>query len=145
MPGTLIARIKSRLPHWNRQVLTESYFFDFCKNNGILYGETDLISGAGEYLIHRNRDFILINTHCGERFKNWVRYHELAHFLFHVPGRFDNTMRRKFDYEANVIASVALIPLCVIKKYTWAQIKEFYDYPMELYLIRLMVYEKYGI
>ena len=145
MSESLITRIESRLPRWNREVLTESYFFNFCRDNGILYGETDLISGAGEYLIHRNHHFIFVHIFCNERYKNWVRYHELAHFLWHAPGQFDQTMRRKMDFEANVFASVALLPIELIQKYSWSEIIEMFDYPIDLLLVRLKVFERYGI
>lgn len=129
---------------WNKQVLTEIDFFNVLRKKNAHYIETDLISGAGEYLVHRGKEFILINSLVPRRFKAWVQWHELGHLLFHVPGHFSKHDTLKSDLQANMIAAVALMPLVMLEKYSVGEILEFYDYPEELIEYRLLYFERYG-
>lgn len=134
------------LPLWNKQVHTETDFFKLCETLGIYYYETDLIACAGEYRVYRERPFILVHPFSDRRYKLWIQFHEMAHFISKHPNNcFDMRTTRKLDWEANIISSVALVPKVLFDKYMFWEIKELYDYPTELLLTRLKVLERLGI
>ena len=133
-------------PHWNKRVVTERDVRRVCHNKGvrIVEGKTGV---SGLYVVYRGVPFIVIDPDLGWPLCLWVLLHELAHHLLHVPGLqfFDNRFESKADYEANFIAAVALMPLDLIKRLTFAEIQDEYGYPSELMWFRKEIYEQFGI
>lgn len=136
---------EKHLADWNRRVYTDSDFYNICEQKSIVVKETELIEAAGEYLVYRNYHFILLHSFCIDEFKLWVKYHELSHYFLHAPGKFSQTVKRKMDFEANVIAAVALVPFCLLERYSYQEINEYYDYPFDLILLRWQIFRRYGI
>jgi Zn-dependent peptidase ImmA (M78 family) len=131
---------------WNQQIFTDTDFFNAVKSSGIIYKETDLIKESGCYLIFENTPFILVNSTVKSKFKRWVQIHELAHYhLGHTPAAFSGFRHQKLDWEANIIASVALIPMTLLSRFSVYEIRDYYNYPIELIDCRLEVFVRLKI
>lgn len=144
MSFILTSIIQKKVPFWNKKVFTESDLFDLCKIHKARHYEDSEMKGKGEYTIHRGVSFVIINKNLGKIEKLWVGLHELGHHLLHypVPHRFSKGTKRKLDREANIFASVALIPTYLVESKTLGDIVEEYGYPNDLILVRKEIYEE---
>ncbi|HEX8746841.1 MAG TPA: ImmA/IrrE family metallo-endopeptidase [Pyrinomonadaceae bacterium] len=136
---------KKAFTDWNERVLTERDIRRVAKKKGVQIVEGD-VGVPGLYIVYGGVPFIVVHPDLTPAMRLWVLFHELAHHLFHVPGLqlFDSRYETKADYQANVIAAVALIPLTLMQRLTYGEIQEEYGYPKELMDFRLQVYEDYG-
>ncbi len=139
--------IKKKLPEWNERVLTDDDLYDFCQRGNVRIVESDLFKHKGEYSIRKNVNFILLQKNLKQSEKLWVGFHELGHHLLHypVPHYFSKGLCRKMDKEANFFAAIALLPTNIIKKRTFVEILEDYNYPKGLIIIRKEIYDSYKI
>lgn len=137
----------TQIPDWSKRVLTEKDFFEFCAAREIIFCETDLVEGFGEYRVHQERNFIILHKYAIKNWRLWILYHELGHYLLHYPSTagFSDSTTRKMDWEANTVAAVALIPLQLLKQKTFFEIHDEYNYPKQLIKLRVEIYQRLGI
>lgn len=139
-------RIRQFLPEWGVLIYTEETFFESCYQANVIFKETDLIDGAGEFRSYRNQPFIFLNTFTEASYRNWVLWHEFAHFMLHDVScaQFsDAVTRRKIERQANHVAAVCLMPTWLIDRYTMDEIRDNYGYPWKLILLRKHFAELY--
>lgn len=98
----------------------------------------------GLYFIRQNQPTILLNQQLSGIEKQIVQWHELGHHLLHVPsGRFFNFgLCDKAEYQAHLIAAVALIPQPDLYKPLTELQEE--GYPFELLQFRGRVFDQFG-
>ena len=100
---------------WNDRPLSEVDFYAFCRRNKITVQELPL-RVSGFYYSMLGRHFIAIDSRLTARKRLFVMFHELAHYLMHVPD--DNATasyhgigrQTRKEREADAFALVALIP-----------------------------------
>ncbi len=136
---------KDAISGWNKRIFTENDFFHYIGHRRIIYLESNLIDSSGTYLKVRNRDCIVIHKDCPSQYKPWVQWHELAHQICSHPcENFTINTVRRYDLQANLIASVALIPFNKLIA-NINDLQEIYNYPNELMECRWWVFKQYGI
>lgn len=136
------------LPAWNKHIYSEPDAHDFCAQNEIITIETDLIDDLGEYKLHRKKSFILLHKFIDLRYRSWVYFHEIGHFILHPmsSARFsDAVARRKIEKEAHFVAAVALIPIFVLKTKNIYEIQDEFGLPRRLILLRKAIFDSYKI
>ena len=126
---------KKRITNFNEKAKTEEDAYEFCRSNKVIIAD-DRRTSYGKYLVYKDHHFILINPKLKGIMKLWVLWHEIAHFILHTPetNSFSGNMVRKNDKEANIIASVCLLPRHEIKNKTIKDLRN--DFPFELLKIR---------
>jgi Zn-dependent peptidase ImmA (M78 family) len=138
-----IERVAQRaMPRFNRRVHTERDLLLLCRRHGV--GVVEAYTGAlGLYIVHEGKPFIVLQPGLRGGLRAWVLAHEFAHFLLHAPNAstFTTSMKRKADFEANIIAALLLIPLQLVRTVLPSEIQERFGYPRELTEIRKAVYE----
>lgn len=135
------------MPEWNERVLTSDDFYDFSQREKVRIVESDLFRYKGEYYIRKNTSFILLQKNLKQPEKLWVGFHELGHHLLHYPvtHHFSKGIYRKMDREANYFAAISLMPTDLIKKETFGEIYEEFNYPKQLIELRKEIYDHYKI
>lgn len=130
------------MPGLNRRVYTEHDLLKLCRRHGIVICEA-YTGHLGLYLIYNGAPFIILQPGLSAGLRLWVMMHEFAHFLLHAPNAstFTASMERKADFEANIIAALALMPFQMVKTALPGEIQEAFGYPRELMNIRKDVYE----
>ena len=100
---------------WNERPLTEADFHRLCRRFRITAEELPL-RVSGFYYCVAGRHFIAIDSKLPPRKKLFVMFHELAHYLMHVPDQnatanYHGVGRQtRKEREADAFALVALIP-----------------------------------
>jgi Zn-dependent peptidase ImmA (M78 family) len=137
---------RKNLQGWNRRILTERDFYHFCLRQSVTVVEA-VTDSLGRYVVYKERPFIIHDPSLRGGLKLWVLWHEAGHHLLHTPEPqcFGKVSHDKFNYEANFIASVALIPFPILKSKTYTEIQEENDYPDELMWLRKDIYERFKI
>lgn len=144
----LTPAILKYLPDWNKRVHFESDALAFCAANDVIAIETDLITDLGEYRLHREKPFILINKFLEARHRAWVYFHEIGHFILHPTtcAKFsDAVTKRKIEREAHFVAAVALLPQYVLNTKNLCEIQDEFSFPRRLILLRKEIYDTYKI
>ena len=134
-----IPTIRQFLPAWNLKIFTESDALEFCELHNIIFRETDLIEDPGEYRYYRETSFIFLNLFIKFNYRAWVIWHEIGHFIMHptTTAKFaDAVTRRRVEQQANIFAGVALMPDFLIRQKTLFELKEEFNYPLPLILLR---------
>src|ERR1043165_2547607 len=101
---------RKNLPGWNKRILTERDFYRFCVRQGVSVVEA-VTDALGRYVVYKGKPFIIHDPSLQSGLKLWVLWHEAGHHLLHTPEPqyFDKISLNRFDFEANFIASIALI------------------------------------
>ena len=108
-------KLKSLSFGWNERPLGERDFYRLCKRFHITVTEMPLVTGGFYYRV-KGRDFIAISSYLTGPKRLFVMFHELGHYLLHVPdngvtANFHNVGRRtRKEREADLFALCALIP-----------------------------------
>ncbi len=146
MSYILSSLARKKIIGWNEKVFTEEDFSQICEAEKVSVVEWK-IKPRGEYLIHEGFPFIVLRPNLKSRWRSWVCWHELAHHFLHYPGHylFNQSNARKVDFEANFVASVALIPTKLVLSLTFSEIAEEYNYPNRLIELRKQIYDYYKI
>ncbi len=146
MSFILSSLAKKKIVGWNQKIFTEENFYQICEAEKVSVVEWK-IKPRGEYLIHEGFPFIILRPNLNPQWRSWVCWHELAHHFLHSPGHylFNRSNARKVDFEANFVASIALIPTFLTKTKTMAEIIEEYNYPIRLIELRKQIYDYYKI
>lgn len=140
----LSQRIKEFLPDWNQRVYTVSDAEEFCERHNIIHFDTENIDGLGKYRIYRGHPFIYINKFIEERYRSWVFWHEISHFILHptsIAQFSDEVTKRKAEKEANLVASICLMPRAIIDGKRLCEISEEFNYPRKIILIRKHIFD----
>jgi hypothetical protein len=135
--------IQLALPDWNKRVLTELDFFEFCEQERLKVVEA-YTGENGLYVVYRGEPFIMLDPEIKGGLRYWVEWHEAAHHLLHVPATsFFGIESLKSQWQANVVAACALMPLSLLKVKSISEIHEEYAYPKPLYQLRARIFERY--
>lgn len=146
MSYILSSLIKKKVIGWNKQIFSEDDALALCRDQGVRV-VFDNISSRGEYTVYKKISFIILRENLNNQWRPWVLWHELAHHFLHYPGHylFNQSSARKVDFEANFVASVALIPTKLVETMTFGEIVAEYNYPKKLIEIRKQIYDHYKI
>ena len=107
------------------------------------------IATDGFYFRLKGRDFIAVKRKLSGPRKLAVMFHELAHFLFHVPesgatANFHGVGRRtRKEREADIFALCAIIPHSQIEVRSIAELAED-GFPVEMLAARYEIYHRHG-
>ena len=130
---------------WNHRVLGIDDFYSFCKQEGVEVYELDM-SIDGLYTIFADVPVILLKLTLSEPDLTFVAFHELAHYWLHEPGQqFKWAFESKMDFEANLVASCALIPCSLLESHASADIQRQFGYSTEVIQFREQVYRDWKI
>jgi len=135
---------------WNERPMTEADFYRLCKRFKITVKEMPLRVGGFYYRV-MGRDFIAIDSKLAGTQKLAVLFHELAHFLFHVPdsgvtANFHGVGRQtRKEREADVFAFCAIIPLVWLETRTVHELIDDESIPADMIAARYKIFGQYGI
>ena len=134
---------------WNERPLTEADFHGLCQRFGIYVVEAPL-NTRGFYFRLMGRDIIAVDCKLSGAVRLAVLFHELGHFLFHVPesgpaANFHNIGRRtRQEIEADIFALCALIPKGTFETRSIADM--IHDgFPVDMLAARHEIYGQHGI
>jgi Zn-dependent peptidase ImmA (M78 family) len=146
MSYILTSIAEKKIDYWNEKVFTERDFFELCRRESIRVIEGDFVA-RGEYKVYKKWPFILLRRRLPAAMRIWIQWHELAHHFLHYPGSylFDPSAARKVDFEANFVASIALIPTKLMEDRGLEEIATEFNYPKKLIEIRRRIAEHYRI
>lgn len=101
----------------------------------------------GLYMVRKKRPGIFIDAALSGVDKQIVLWHEIGHHWLHAPMTcfYQPYSEDKFEYEAQSIAALALMPLPLITSVTLLEIQEEFGYPAEFMWFRKEIYERYKI
>lgn len=108
---------------WNESRLTESDFYRLCRRFHITVTEMPLAT-SGFYYRVKGQDFIALDSRLAGPRRLFVMFHELGHFLLHVPdtgatANFHEVGRRtRKEQEADDFAACAILPRTLIDRHT---------------------------
>jgi Zn-dependent peptidase ImmA (M78 family) len=134
---------------WNERALTETDFFRLCKRFRIKVTEMPLSSGGFYYRV-MGTDFIAVDSKLTGPEKLFVLFHELGHYLLHVPdggvtANFHGVgLKTRKEREADLFALCAILPKNIIEDQTVQTLTD-EGFPAEMVAQRLAVYESKGI
>ena len=100
---------------WNERPLAEADFYRLCRRFRITVDEIPL-RVSGFYYCVAGRHFIAIDSKLPSRKKLFVMFHELGHYLMHVPNQNETASYHgvgkptRKEREADIFALVALVP-----------------------------------
>lgn len=125
-------------PDFNRRVHTLDDLSNFADSQRIIVKETDLIEAPGEYRVFEKQPFIFIHKFARENFKPWIFAHETGHFILHdiTYSTFSRSIKRKVEFEANVFASVLLLPKFLLRTKTLYDLQDEYGHPKDFIMFR---------
>lgn len=134
---------------WNERPLVEDDFYRLCEEFNVSIVETPLHTG-GFYFRLLGREFIAVDCRLTGSAKLAVLFHELGHFLLHVPksgpaANFHHVGRRtRQEIEADVFALCAVIPKTQLETRSITEL--IYDgFPTEMLAARHDIYRQHGI
>ena len=133
---------------WNERPLTEADFYRLCKRFNIRVQEMPL-RVSGFYYRVMGRDFIAIDSRLTGMQKLFVMYHELGHFLFHMPesgatANFHGVGHKtRYENEADAFALCAILPRSELKALTEHETTD--DITHEILESRFAILERYGL
>lgn len=115
--NSLLRRLKSAFPFVGERAATENDLFEFCADHKIEIVFTPETS-AGIYVMFNRENFIFLNSRLTGRRLLHVAFHEIGHYLLHVPkrrqfaaefyGRHEN---ERTHCEAETVAALLLLPM----------------------------------
>jgi Zn-dependent peptidase ImmA (M78 family) len=146
----LCDKIKKMGIGWNERPLTESDFYRLCKRFKVSVTEMPLTTGGFYYRV-MGRDFIAVDSKLTPTEKLFVLFHELGHFLFHVPetgatANFHGVGRRtRKECEADVFALCAMIPRAWIESRTHEEPVDDEGFTPPMLIERLNILARYGM
>ncbi|MFM9905675.1 MAG: ImmA/IrrE family metallo-endopeptidase [Pyrinomonadaceae bacterium] len=135
---------------WNERQLTEADFYRLCKRFKIKAVEMPLRTDGFYYRV-MGRDFIAVDSRLPHSKKLLVLFHELAHFLFHVPNsgvtaNFHGVGKRdRKENEADLFALCAVIPKTWIETRTTQELIDDEGFTQEMLAARIEIFERHGV
>lgn len=146
-----LAKLMKGIPGLNTRTLTEEDFFRICRRHRIKVVEYPLESSPGFYMVCKGRSMIAVDSRLRGVRRMYVLWHELAHYFLHVPPHttgarwFRLRPGTKEEFEAEVLAAIALIPEPLLRSMLAGEIEDMNEYPREMLEFRLKVLELYGV
>lgn len=129
---------------WNRRVLTYERFEDFCADEGITVISAPLPKKhPGKYKVEKGREVIKLDPGLSGAELTLTAWHEVGHYLFHVPGQFG--AQEKTETVADLIGYTALMPTYLIKHNSDWDISNDYGYPSLWIAERRRLHEIYTV
>ncbi len=144
-----IEKISQLRTGWNERPLGEDDVYRLCKRYKVTVQEMPLRVGGFYYRV-MGRDFIAVDSRLAGPQKLAVLFHELGHFLLHMPesgatANFHGVgLPTRKEHEADVFASCALIPRTLIECRTAQELIED-GFPAEMVAERFAIFERYAI
>lgn len=143
MSAILTSLITKRLPEWGTRVFGMKDFERICSEERIVFVEGIGRKHKGEFIPYANRDMIILRAGLPEGERRWVAFHELGHYYLHSAGHhFSISAHRRMDREANIFASVALLPSTVLQSDSQYALDGYY--PEEFVKMRFEILYEYG-
>ena len=147
--NNLLRRIKSAFPFVGTRAATEDDLFEFCADHNI-----ELIftpeARAGIYVVFGGKHHIFLNSQLFGRRLLHVAFHEIGHYLLHVPKRtiaraefFHKHENARTHREAEMVAAMLLLPISVMEDLLLAGQSEEFDEVAELIGTRIEAYGKF--
>ncbi len=143
-------RIFRSCSNWNFRALTEEDFYALCRKHKIVAEEMPLRTN-GFYYSLLGKHYIVVDSRLSGHEKLFVMFHELAHFLLHVPdegvtANFHGVGKRtRKESEADAFALCALIPKKWIETRLPAELIAEEGLPPEYVEQRTAIYQQYGM
>ena len=113
----ILTQLKKAFPFVGQRSATEDDFFEYCAYSFIDVVFTPFIS-IGMYVKYNGGDYIFLNDKLHGWFLRYVMFHELAHYMFHMPSQakygaefFSLHSKEKNHIEAETIAALLLLPM----------------------------------
>ena len=145
MSAILTSLIRKRLPEWNLKVFGMTDFEQICCNEKILFVEGIGREHKGEFIPFENRNMIILRAGLPEGDRRWVAFHELGHYFLHAAAhQFSRSANRRMDREANIFATVALLPSSLLETDNGQMAFDGY-YPNEFVRMRYEIFQEYGL
>ena len=135
---------------WNERPLTDDDFYRLCRRFRITVEEIPL-RVSGFYYCVMGRHFIAIDSKLPPRRKQFVMFHEFAHYLIHAPdagvtASFHGVGRKtRKEFEADAFATCALVPRRMVESRSVQELVEEDGLPEELISARVELYRTLGI
>ena len=82
--NTLFSRLKKAFPFVTERCGTDDDFYSYCDASGIEVVHNSQIN-YGIYVVRGGEHFIFLNSRLTGWMQRYVMFHELGHYLFHVP------------------------------------------------------------
>ncbi|HXF43502.1 MAG TPA: ImmA/IrrE family metallo-endopeptidase [Pyrinomonadaceae bacterium] len=146
-----LSRIKNLVPEWNRQTIDFASAEELCSRLGLDI-EMVPMSVKGFYFSVMGRHVIAISSRLKKAEQLYVLLHEIGHFILHTPegnhpavGYYHVGRRTKKEWEADVFALCALMPLEWIASRQASEIIEEEGIESELVNLRFEVFKRFGI
>ncbi|MEQ1606733.1 MAG: ImmA/IrrE family metallo-endopeptidase [Pyrinomonadaceae bacterium] len=146
----LIEKISKLNLGWNERSLSEVDLYRLCRRFKIVVQEMPLAVGGFYYRV-MDRDFIAVDSKLPPIKKLAVLYHELGHFLFHMPAwgataNFHGVGRRtRQEIEADTFALCALIPREWIATRSVEDLIDLDGFPSDMIADRLKILADHGL
>lgn len=131
---------------WNERILTDEDFERICQQCKIEV-LVERMRHFGAYLVCENVPFIFLKKNLSVERRRFVQWHELAHHFLHAPGIcfFVSGTTSKAEFQADALASCALIPRRILTTWRLDTILSEYEYSKELLSIRIKTYQRFGL
>jgi len=135
---------------WNERPLTEGDAVRICRRFRVTYQEMPLATG-GFYFRLKGRDYIAVDSRLPAAQRMFVMFHELGHFLLHVPetgatANFHRVGERtRKEKEADLFALCALVPKSRVETSSPEDLIDETHLTAEQIAERLEIYERYGL
>jgi len=145
----LIEKIATLRFGWNERPLGEADLYRLCRRFKITIEEMPLRTNGFYYRV-MGRDFIAIDSKLSGPEKLFVMFHELGHFLLHVPdsgmtANFHGVGRRtRKEREADAFALCALVPKPLVEGRTPQDLID-EGFPAAIVAQRFKLYKQRGI
>lgn len=134
---------------WNERELGDEDLYRICRKHKVEIVEMPL-RVSGFYYRVKGRDFIAINSLLTGKKRLAVMFHELGHFLLHVPdsgatANFHRVGERtRKEREADLFALCAIMPMAKLANSSKHKLVD-EGFDEELVAERLEIYRTYGI
>jgi Zn-dependent peptidase ImmA (M78 family) len=128
---------------WNRRPLTEADFFTICDAEVVRVIELPLPQ-RGLYLVRHGMPVIALDEGLRGTERLFIQWHELGHHFLHTPDscHFSLSLTDKIQFQANVIASCALIPQTIIRACEFDVIAEEFEVSRDIITMRAQVWQR---
>lgn len=83
--NTLFSRLRQAFPFVTERCGTDDDFYSYCDDNRIEVVHNSQIN-HGIYVVRGGEHFIFLNSRLTGWMQRYVMFHELGHYLFHVPS-----------------------------------------------------------
>lgn len=137
---------KKTPPEWNIRRLTEVDFWTYCDAAKIIVREATL-EQPGYSIVCDGKPHIFVHNELRGAARLFTLFHELAHHWLH-PRRiqfFQGTGSEDVEIEANIVATVALVPKTLLIHYAPSELSDLFGYPDWLIEKRQTILEEWGI